>query len=157
MRSVQEKAGYRFSKWIPTHNALDWTDGTLQCSEDLHHSFVLQDGLLKYCQEVLMRQTHTSLQSGSHTTCTKGTTKIDMISGFDLCWPEWHLFFCGGGDTEVNIGVNTWSSLTIMKQSRRSSPLRPNVPRVFWISENNLLLVTSWWLFRSYQVFIWSM
>lgn len=53
--------------------------------------------------------------------------------------------------------TNTWSSLTIMKQSRRSKPLSPNVPRVFWISEKSLLLVTSWWLFRSYQVFNWSM
>lgn len=97
IRSVQEKAGYRFSKWIPTHNALDWADGTLQCSEDLHHSFVLQDGLLKYCQEVLMRQTHTLLQSGSHAKRTKDTTNIDMISGIDLCWPEWHLFWGGVG------------------------------------------------------------
>ena len=41
------------NKITPTHNALDWVDSSQQGSEDIHHSFVFQDGLLKHRQEVL--------------------------------------------------------------------------------------------------------
>lgn len=51
----------------------------------------------------------------------------------------------------------TCNSLTIIKQRSLSNPFRPKVPRVVWISEKRRLLVTSWWVFISYQVFSWSM
>lgn len=51
----------------------------------------------------------------------------------------------------------TCSSLTIIKHRSLSSPFRPKVPKVVWISEKRRLLVTSWWVFISYQVFSWSM
>ena len=51
----------------------------------------------------------------------------------------------------------TCNSLTIIKHRSLSNPFRPKVPKVFWISEKRRLLVTSWWVFMSYQVFSWSM
>lgn len=51
----------------------------------------------------------------------------------------------------------TWSSFTIIKHSSLSNPFSPKVPSVVWISEKRRLLVTSWWVFISYQVFSWSM
>lgn len=51
----------------------------------------------------------------------------------------------------------TCSSLTIIKHKSLSKPFRPKVPKVVWISEKSRLLVTSWWVFISYQVFSWSM
>lgn len=39
---------------LPTHNALDWVGSSQHGLEDVHHSFVPQDGLLKHRQEVLM-------------------------------------------------------------------------------------------------------
>lgn len=63
------------------------------------------------------------------------------------------------GEHETCMGTNrlTCSSFTIMKHRSLSNPFRPKVPSVVWISEKRRLLVTSWWVFISYQVFSWSM
>lgn len=50
----------------------------------------------------------------------------------------------------------TCNSFTIIKHRSLSNPFRPKVPNVVWISEKRRLLVTSWWVFISYQVFSWS-
>lgn len=63
----------------------------------------------------------------------------------------------GQREAGTEAGRLTWSSLTIMKHRSLSNPFRPKVPKVVWISEKRRLLVTSWWVFISYQVFSWSM
>lgn len=51
---MNEKTLVGFPGRLPTHNALDWVGSSKHCLEDVHHSFVPKDGLLKHCQEVLM-------------------------------------------------------------------------------------------------------
>lgn len=63
----------------------------------------------------------------------------------------------GEQNTHMDTQGLTCNSLTIIKHRSLSNPFRPKVPKVFWISEKRRLLVTSWWVFISYQVFSWSM
>lgn len=48
-----------FHEWEQefTDDALDWVDCSQHSFEDFHQGFVLQDALLKHCQEVLVTQT----------------------------------------------------------------------------------------------------
>lgn len=67
------------------------------------------------------------------------------------------LFSARVAEKRTNAKKLTCNSLTIIKHRSLSNPFRPKVPKVFWISEKRRLLVTSWWVFISYQVFSWSM
>jgi hypothetical protein len=51
---------------------------------------------------------------------------------------------------------HTCSSVTIMKEKRRSSPVRPAVPTDLVILEKNLRLITSLCVLRSYQAVMCS-
>lgn len=66
-------------------------------------------------------------------------------------------FLPGKQEPHIKTQMLTCSSLTIIKHRSLSNPFRPKVPKVVWISEKRRLLVTSWWVFISYQVFSWSM